>query len=151
MKRKNLLFGFPFLCLLLVLIGFARQNPSPVINKITIQPAKLATRIILESEAPLPAVKSSWSKDQPGTLIFDLGKVQVPQVPSLPADDSPILNDLKVQNAGSGTALVLALKERVPYRYYADQRRLVIDLNKIQRSMPEYIIAADIQQGPSHQ
>lgn len=145
MKRKNLLLGFPFLCLLLVLIGFARQNPSPVINKITIQPAKLATRIILESEAPLPAVKSSWSKDQPGTLIFDLGKVQVPQVPSLPADDSPILNDLKVQNAGNGTALVLALKERVPYRYYSDQRRLVIDLNKIQRSMPEYIIAADIQ------
>jgi len=148
MKRKILHLGFPFLCLLLVLFGFAQQNPSPVINKITIQPAKLATRIVLESEAPFPAVKSSWSKDQPGTLVFDLGKVQVTGAPSpaLPPDDAPILNDVKFQDGGNGTSLVLALKERVPYRYALDQNRLVIDLNKIQRSMPDYIIAADIQQ-----
>jgi type IV pilus assembly protein PilQ len=145
MKRKNFHLGLPFLCLLLVLFGLAQQDPTPVINSITIQPDKLATRIVLESETALPAVKSSWSRELPATLVFDLGKVEVPQVPPVPADDSPLLTDLKVQKAGSNAALWLGLKERVPYRYYLDQKRLVIELNKIQRSMPDYLIASEIQ------
>ena len=146
MKRKNFHLGLPFLCLLLVLFGLAQQDPTTVINTITIRPDKLATRIILESEAALPAVKSSWSRELPATLIFDLGTVQVPQVPPVPADDSPLLTDLKVQKVGSNAALWLGLKERVPYRYYLEQKRLVIELNKIQRSMPQYLIASEIQQ-----
>ena len=146
MKRKNFHLGLPFLCLLLVLFGLAQQDPTPVINTITIQPDKLATRIVLESEAALPTVKSYWSRELPATLVFDLGKVQLPQVPPVPADDSPLLTDLKVQKAGSNAALWLGLKERVPYRYYLDQKRLVIELNKIQRSMPDYLIASEIQQ-----
>ncbi len=146
MKRKNIHLGLPFLCLLLVLFGFARQNPTPVINSITIQPAKLSTRIILDSEAALPVVKSSWSRELPATLVFDLGKAQLPQVPPLPADDPPLLTDVKVQKAGDNAILWLELKERVPYRYYLEQKRLVVELNKIQRSMTDYLIASDVQQ-----
>ncbi|MGB8953140.1 MAG: AMIN domain-containing protein, partial [Candidatus Aminicenantales bacterium] len=147
MKRKIFWLSFPLLFLLLFLVGYSQQNKSFIhINKVSFQSSKLYTRIILESDAPLHISKAAYSPESFGTLIVQLGKVQMFPLPAVPAVDPPFLKDLRLRKeADDNLFLHVDLAEPVPFRIQNGSQRSVIELNGIQRGEGSYIINPEAQ------
>ena len=82
MKRKNYLLVPPFLCLLVILIGYANSGEALIdIDKVLVQPGKLNTKIIFGTNSPLPAPKTYYSKDTPSTIVVELDNVKMTKKP----------------------------------------------------------------------
>ena len=145
MKRKTRRFCLPAFILLLVTAGLGRQgqpSAAAVIRKISILPSRSQTRIVLESDAPLSNVKTVYSAESPLRLVVELGKVQAPELPPLPAESYLALEDLKVQTgADQQTSLVVSLKEPVPWGLESEPGKTVIEIPRILRSDEEAFAA----------
>jgi type IV pilus assembly protein PilQ len=148
MERNIFRLSLLLIVLLSVLTGLSQQNqPLPSITKAIILSSRINVRIVLESSGPLPGIKSAYSSSLPATLTVELGKAQTPQAPAVPADEPQLLKDIKFQITGDGrSSLLLSLKEQVPYRLLSEAKRTVIELDKIQRSSGDYLIAPETQQ-----
>ena len=147
MKRYFIWPSLPVFGLLFVLAGLSQQSqPLISINKISILPAQTNTRILLESSAPLQNIYAAYPKEFPSILVVELGKVQMPAAPAVPADGLQLIKDVKIQMTADLRALLfLTLKEAVPYRIFVEAKTTVIELTKIHRSGEE-LIAPETQQ-----
>ncbi|MCX6563732.1 MAG: type IV pilus secretin PilQ [Candidatus Aminicenantes bacterium] len=147
MKRYPTRLALPMAGLLLVLAGWSRQGrPLVSIEKISILPASSCTRIVLESQAPLQNIKAAYAKEFPSVLFVELGIVQTPAAPAVPADEALLVKDIKIQAAADlRVSLFLTLKEPVPFRIFADGKKTVIELTKILRS-GDSLVSAELEQ-----
>jgi len=135
----------------LVLLGIglalsAADRPAqPSVPKISIVPSRTNVRIIVETVTPPSTIEAAYAKDFPSTLVVTLGQILGLSAPALPADETPLMTDLKVETAESGTAaLYVSLKEPVPYRVYGDGPRTVVELTKILRTGAD-VLPEDMQ------
>ncbi len=145
MKRKT--FLLPLIVLgLLSFIAAADQSSSALvtINKITVQPGKLSTRIILETNAPLSPVNTYYSAE---TIVVELGQVNSTTQPPVQLGDPQLVTGITIEKADNNQARVLVqLREQVPYRIFGNNSMTVIELNKMQKGQGEYVIEPEAQQ-----
>lgn len=142
MRRKTFWLSFPFLCLLLFLLGYSQTSqPLTTINKVTFQSSKLNTKIILDADAPLAISKTAYSQENPQTLVINLGKAQMSEALPLYPEDSTFLKNIRLQKAiNDELYLLVDLAEPVPYRIQDGAQRAIIELDEIQRREGEYLI-----------
>ncbi len=145
MKRKNYLLVPPFLCLLVILIGYANSGEALVdIDKVLIQPGKLNTKIIFGTNSPLPAPKTYYSKDTPSTIVVELDNVKMTKKPQFARKDTSLIKDIKIEKAGAKKIrFLISLKEPVPYRIITNHKSTVVELTKIQRALKEYVFDSE--------
>ena len=145
MKRKNYLLVPPFLCLLVILIGYANSGESLVdIDKVLVQPGKLNTKIILGTNSPLPAPKTYYSKDTPSTIVVELDNVKMTKKPQFARKDSSLIKDIKIEKTGAKKIrFLISLREPVPYRIITNHKSTVVELTKIQRALKEYVFDSE--------
>jgi type IV pilus secretin PilQ/predicted competence protein len=148
MKRKTFLLLLTVLSLLAFFAGAVQNSSSLVtINKITVQPGKLNTRIILETNAALAPTKTYYSKESSKTIVLELDKVNTEIQPQVQSGDPQLIAGLNLEKSGSNQArLLVQLNEPVPYRIYGNDNKTVIELNKVQKGKVEYVIDPETQQ-----
>lgn len=143
MKKNNfwqILILFCFLALLIS--GYAYEDePLININRISVLTGKLNTKILLESNAPLPPPLSYFSPESPSTLILELDKVQAENEPLIKKGKSPLIEEISLAGLEPNTIrLSVQLKEKVPYRILSKGKQTVIELNNIHRKMGKYVL-----------
>ncbi|UCC39136.1 MAG: type IV pilus secretin PilQ [Candidatus Aminicenantes bacterium] len=145
MKRKNYLLIPPFLFLLVILIGYANNIESPVgIDNIFVQPGKLSTKIILNTNSPLPEPKTYYSKDTPSTIVVELNNVKIAKKPQFTRKGSSLIADMKIEKTGANKIrFLINLKEPVPYRIITNHKSTVVELTKIQRALKDYVFDSE--------
>jgi len=148
MKRKTFLLLLTVLSLLAFFAGAVQNSPSLVtINKITVQPGKLNTRIIIETNAALAPAKTYYSQESSKTIVFELDKVNTDIQPQVLSGDPQLIAGLNVEKSGSHQIrLLVQLNEQVPYRVYGNDSKTIIELNKVQKGKVEYVIDPETQQ-----
>lgn len=141
MSKKNYwqyltLFGL----FILLISGFAYENESLVnIDKISIHPGKLSTKIRLETDTPLLAPKSYYLRNAHSTMVVDLEKIRTDTQPQIIQKDASLVEAINIENQGaSKLRLLIHLKEQVPYRIFTEGKSTVIELNTFQRNMDKY-------------
>ncbi len=142
MKRKIYLPLVTSFCLLLLLVTQSPgQDPLTRISKIEILPGALTTRLVLRTDAPLPVQAAYYASQHPRTLVIDVDRAGVGEVPKADGPEPRFIEDIQVEKTGdSGLRLSLRLKERVPYRILSESDRTTIELNPIQRAQAGYRI-----------
>lgn len=147
MNRYVARLALPVFGLLLVLGGMSQPSrPRVTVNKISILPARTGGMIVLESDAPLQNIKAAYAKEFPSMLVVELGPVQMPPAPAVSADETQLVKDIKIQTATDLRAsLFLTLREAVPFRVYADAKKTVIDLVRINRTGDDLVAPETLQ------
>ncbi|MBS3818501.1 type IV pilus secretin PilQ [bacterium] len=147
MIRKKHLKIIPFLLVLSFFFIQAKSNQSPVnINKISIQPHKLTTDVVLDTNSPLSIHRSHYSPDNSSTLFIDLSPIkEFPDLPIMPKTSSLVKKIDLEKNRGNNFRLALVLKEPVPYRILSHSQSTVVELNHIQRGAEEYIFGSGLK------
>jgi len=147
-KRKIYWHLFTSLSLLVLLLGFAYNNEAFInINRVLIQPGTLSTKVVLETDASLSIQNTYYDPQSNPTLVINLDKIKTIQEPKVPAEESQLIKDVKIEKTGMNQfRFSLHLSERVPYRIISRQNQTVIELNKIQRAQGDYVIEPDIRQ-----
>lgn len=142
MKKKNYLKVLSLFSFLIILSGFAYNNsPLVNINKISVLPGSLNTRIYLETSSPLPPPHTFYAADSPSTIVVDLNKIDTNQHPQIIQDKSSLVKTIKIQNiAENRLRLFIDLKEQVPYRIFSNKNATTIELNQIQRNPAIYTL-----------
>ncbi len=145
MKRKIYLPLFATLCLLVLLAAYARNSESGInINRIDVLSGDTSTKLVLETDSLLPVRNTYYSTELPQTIVINLDKVNTFQQPQLPLGASDLVQNLKIERTGTQQArCLLQLKEKVPYRIVSDANQTIIELNKIQKSPREYVMAQE--------
>lgn len=145
MNNKNHLNILALLCLLTLLSGFAYNNESLVkINKISVLPGELNTKIYLETNSPLPFPQTYYSQDAPSTIVIDLEGIDTDINPQIFKEKASLVEEIKVKNLGANKLrLLIGLKEPVPYRIYSDHQNTIIEFNRIQRRQEEYVLESE--------
>ncbi|MCK4830952.1 type IV pilus secretin PilQ, partial [bacterium] len=148
MKRKKFLQALLLFCFLALFIGYANNNESQVsINKISVQPEELNTKIILEATASIVVTETFYSQDHPSTIVICLDQVLTEEQPQIDLGESLLVEDIKMEKTGTNTCrLLIGLKEKVPYRIYSNQSYSVVELNRIQRTFNGYVVSADTEE-----
>jgi len=145
MKRKT--FLLPLVVLgLLSFIAAADQNSSALvtINKITVQPGNLNTRIILETSAPLSPVNTYYSAE---AIVLELGQVNSAAEPPVQLGDPELVVGITMEKGDNNQArLLVQLREQVPYRIFGNNTMTIIELNKMHKGQGEYVIEPEAQQ-----
>ncbi len=130
----------------LSLLAAGAQTP-PAVEKMTVLPSRLNTRLVLDTTAPLVPLASSFASPAvPAVLLVEFGPARWSQPPAVPADGSALLRGIQVRTKPNGrTVLALTLAERVPYRIASENSRTVIRLDTILRGETEYFIDAETE------
>lgn len=142
MKRK-ICFGLIFaLCIFTLSKAPTHSQEALVnINKIYVQPGELKVKIVLETDASLPLLKTYYSKESPQTIVTEWDKIKAIKEPSFSPEESPLIQSLNVERMNEyQLRFLLNLKEQVPYRILSDKKSTTIELIKIQRSLGKYPI-----------
>jgi len=142
MKKKNYLKVLLLFSFLIILSGFAYNNsPLVNINRISVLPGSLNTRIYVETNSPLPLPHTFYATDSPATIVVDLNKINTKQQPQIVQDKSSLVKTIKIENiAENRLRLFINLKEQVPYRIFSDKNTTTIELNKIQKNPTTYML-----------
>jgi len=148
MERKNIFQVLFIFCLLALFSGYAVNNESLVtINKISVKPEKLNTKIILETSASLSVSKTYYSKDAPLTIVVELDNVKAAEDLQISREESLLVEEIRIEKIEDNKLhLLIDLKEQVPYRIYAAEEHTVIELNRIQRTLDGYIIDTETEE-----
>lgn len=146
MKRKIWLLAS--LSLLVFFAGPVQNSPSLVtIDKIVVQPEKLSTRIVLQTDMALPSVSTSYAGGSSKTIVVDLESVNLSREPQIQTADPQLVEKINLEKTGTNQLrLLLQLRESVPYRIFQLENATVIELNKIQKGQGEYVIEPDTLQ-----
>jgi type IV pilus assembly protein PilQ len=144
MNRKiTRLIGLATLALSLA-VAWA-QTP-PAVQKITVLPSRVHTRIIIEATAPMAAQAFSFAPGPTALLQVEFGPAKWPAPPAVPADEPQLVKDLKVMTKSNGRSLLsVSMSEKVPYRVFSEGAWTVIELEKILRGSGDYLIAPEVQ------
>jgi type IV pilus secretin PilQ/predicted competence protein len=144
MTRHRLRFVLVLLGLGLALSA-ANRPGRPAVSDISIVPAKAHLRLVLDAGIPAGAVEAAYAKDIPSLLVVALGRVTGLTAPTVPAEETALVTGLKLETAGDGiTALLLSLKEPVPFRIYAEGPKTIVELTKILKTGAD-LLPAEIQ------
>lgn len=145
MKRKIYLPLFATLCLLVLLAAYARNSePGININRIDVLPGDMSTKLVLETDSLLSVLNTYYSAELPQTIVINLDKVNAFEPPQLPAGASDLVQNLKIEKTGTQQVrFLLQLKEKVPYRIVSDANQTIIELNKIQKTPGQYVMAQE--------
>ncbi len=148
MKRKTFWLLLTSFCLAVFLAGSVQTPSSNVtINKISVQPGKLNTKIVLETDAALATPRTSYALDASKTVIVEIDGVNTGQQPQIQMAERDLVTGLKVEKAGpNALRLLVQLRELVPCRVTTGQSQTVVELNKIQREQGDYIIEPATQE-----
>ncbi len=144
MNRKNArLIGLAALALAL---AAAWAQTPPAVQKISVLPSRVNVRVVLDAASPLSALGASYAAGGGAVLQVEFGPIKWPEPPAVPADEPPLVKDLKVMTKSNGrTQLLLTLAEKVPFRVFSEGGRTIVELEKIIRGTGDYLIAPDIQ------
>ena len=143
MKKKKLFQLLFLFCFLSLLLGSANSQNLVSINKISIQSEELNTFVFLESSAPLQITGTYYTQSDPATIVIELDKVSTEVEPQIDLRESLLIEEIKIEKSGVETALLLIrMREKVPYRFYTSNGNLVIELNRIQRTLNGYILTS---------
>jgi type IV pilus secretin PilQ/predicted competence protein len=147
MKRKTFWLLLTTLSLLVFFAGYVQNFPSIVtINKIIVQPGSLNTQVILETDGPLPPVKTYYAKDSAKAIVLELEKVDSANQPQIQLPDQKLIKAVDLQKAGGDAArLYIRLNESVPYRIRTEQNQVIVELNRFLRGKGEYLIEENAQ------
>jgi type IV pilus assembly protein PilQ len=147
MKKKIVPAVFASVCVLVLVILHAESPDLAVnINKIQVQPGPLATKLVLQADGQLSALKAYYLPDSPQTFVLDLNKAKTTEAPLVPASESQFIRDIQVQKSGlQDLRFLVRLNERVPIRVRTEQGRTVVELAKIQRGRGSYLIDSETQ------
>ncbi len=147
MKTKKHVQILVIICSLALVSGFAsNKEPLGNISNISITPGQPNTRIILESDAPLTLVGSSYALDRPATIFVDFDNVSTDITPKMATRTSPLIQDMKIQKIGTDKfRLHVDLKERVPYQIKTEDNNTIVELNQIQKIPGKYTLDPDIK------
>jgi len=145
MNKRILPPLFAALCVL-SLVALHAESPAVNIQKIQVQPGTLATKLVLEADGPLAAPRAYYLPDSPQTLVLDLRQATTTQAPLVPSSEAPFIRDIQVQKSGvEDLRFLVRLNERVPIRVRTEGGRTIVELAKIQRGLPNYLIDAETQ------
>jgi len=133
MEKKIFLKGLSLICVLVLVCGYSISTQSKAkITTISFDPGGLNARIIIEGSSPLHILNSFYAEKQPLTLVLNLGGIDTAHDPLIKAEKSPLLSGILIEKEDPDKMNILvALKEKVPYRTYSDQNKLFIEFNKI--------------------
>jgi type IV pilus assembly protein PilQ len=147
MKTKKHVQILVIICSLALVSGFAsNKEPLGNISNISITPGQPNTRIILESDAPLTLVGSSYALDRPATIFVDFDNVSTDFTPKMATRTSSLIQDMKIQRIGTDKfRLHVDLKERVPYQIKTKDNNTIVELNQIQKIPGKYALDPDVK------
>lgn len=131
----------------LVLPGAGLQTPAPPASlaKISVLPSRVNVRIVLEPSSAVPNLTAAYDRDFPSRLVLDLGRVQPPAVPAVPADETALVKSLKfLAGTDSRTSLLVDLNDPVPYRVTTEGGKTTVELTKI-LAANQYLVSAETQ------
>lgn len=133
MEKKIFLKGLSLICVLVLVCGYSISTQSKAkVTAISFDPGGLNARITIEGSSPLHILNSFYAEKQPLTLVLNLGGIDTAHDPLIKAEKSPLLSGVLIEKEDPDKMNVLvALKEKVPYRTYSDQNKLFIEFNKI--------------------
>jgi type IV pilus assembly protein PilQ len=142
MKRNKYFQVLSFLCVLTLMSGYASINDSEaVLNKISVHAGKLNTKVLLETQSPLPVLKSYYAPDLPSTIVVDLKCTDQSLEPQVELEDSELVRDVTLEKGeAESLRLLIGLEEKVPYRIYSSQNTTIVELNKLQHVQGGYIL-----------
>jgi type IV pilus assembly protein PilQ len=145
MKRKAFWLLFTTVGLLAVLAGTEYgASSAATIHKITTQPGKLNTRVVLETDAPPTLARTYYSAK---TIVLELDQVNADVQPPVETAGAPIVTGIRLEKTGPDQArLQIQVQEPVPYTVMTSGNRTVIELNKIQRGIGEFGVEPEVQQ-----
>jgi outer membrane murein-binding lipoprotein Lpp len=145
MKRKAFWLLFTTVSLGAVLAGVAHDSSSAAtINKISSQPGKLNTRIVLETDAVLTLARTFYAAK---AIVLEFDHVNLSTHPPVEAADNQLVTGIQLEKTGPEQArLQIQVQEPVPYTVMSSDNRTVIELNRIQRGPGEIPVEPEVQQ-----
>ncbi len=147
MKKKKIFQVLSLLCLLFLFWGVASSQSSVSINKIFVESKDFNTLIYFETNASLLITGTYYSQTDPSTIVIELDRVTTDTETQIDLQESLLVNNIKIEDAGAGKALVLIqLREKVPYRFYTSNGFTVVELNRIQRTLNGYILTSSTEE-----
>jgi type IV pilus secretin PilQ/predicted competence protein len=147
MKTKKYLQILAIICALTLVSGFAsNKEPLGNISTISVTPGQPNTRIILESNAPLTLIGSSYAPDLPATIFVDFDNVSPNVTPEIETHETLLIKDMKVQRIDNDKfRLHVDLKERVLYHIKTENNNTIVELNQIQKTPGKYALDPNVQ------
>ena len=145
MKRKDFWLLFTTVSLLVIFSGYGYGSSSAAtINKITTQPGKLSTRVVLETDTALTLARTYYAAK---TIVLELDQVNVTSQTPVETTGAQLVTGVQLEKTGPEQArLQIQVQEPVPYTVTAEKNRTVIELNRIQRGLGEVQVEPEVQQ-----
>jgi len=145
MRRKAFWLLFTTACLLVIVAGLGSNSLSTAtINKITTQPGKLNTRVLLEADSPLVLTRTYYANK---TIVLELDRVNLASQPPIESAEAQVVTGVQLEKTGPEQArLQIQVQEPVPYTVVSEENRTVIELNRIQRGIEESPLEPEVQQ-----
>ncbi len=136
MHRQSRSLVLSVLGLLLAAAGLGASRPAAVPPvKISIAPGRTSVKIIIDSGAPLAGISAAYGNDLPSVLVVGLGTGAAPAAPALPAGETGLLRDVRIETDSAGrSSLFLTLAEPLPFALTVDKGRAVVELIRILRA-----------------
>jgi type IV pilus assembly protein PilQ len=145
MKRKAFWLLFSTVSLGLIFAGYGYTSSSAaMINKITAQPGKLNTRVILQTDSAPALIRTYY---QANSIILELDRVNVASQTPVETAGATLVTGIQLEKTGPEQGrLRIQVREPVPYTVASDGNRMVIELNGIQRGPMEHQVEPEVQQ-----
>jgi type IV pilus assembly protein PilQ len=142
MKIKSFHIVLLLFCVFAVVSGYTRNDqPLANINKISVLPEEFNAKIIVESSLSPLISKTYYSREAPSTVVIELNDVNTAVEPQIAQGKDPLVESLKIEKTGAEQCrLLIGLKERVPYRISSTPEYTVIELNRIQKELGQYVL-----------
>jgi type IV pilus assembly protein PilQ len=145
MKRKAFWLLFTAVSLLVIFAGYGYDSSSAAtINKITAQPGKLNTRVVMETDTALTLVRTYYAAK---TIVLELDHVTITSQTPIETAEAQVVTGIQLEKTGAEQArLQIQVQEPVPYTVISEGNRTVIELNRIQREPGEFQVEPEVQQ-----
>jgi type IV pilus secretin PilQ/predicted competence protein len=142
MKIKSFYIILLLFCVFAVLSGYApNDQPLANINKISVLPEEFNAKVIVESSLSPLISKTYYSPEAPSTVVVELNDVNTAVEPQIAQEKDPLVESLKIEKTGAEQCrLLIGLKERVPYRISTTPEYTIIELNRIQKELGQYVL-----------
>lgn len=136
-----------YLCLFLAFSGFTQsQDPSYIIDQVSVNQGELSTKVVLQSKSPPPLFPTYYSTEHPATIVVDIGETTVNINQPFRIEGDMIVEDVIVEvNKTGRSRLLLPLRQKVPYRLYTFQNATIIELNTFQNYRHVNFVPLDIE------
>jgi type IV pilus assembly protein PilQ len=119
------------------------SSSAATISKITAQPGKLNTRIVLQTDSAPTLVRTYY---QAKSIILELDNVNVASETPVETAGATMVTGVRLEKTGAEKGLLqIQVREPVPYTVASDANRMIIELNGIQRGPLEGQVEPEVQ------